>query len=206
MRAIAAACLSLILAMPLPLEAAEALQPAPVLAAPVLAAPVLAEDGFYHPDWFLVSFLDLKEDAAEARKAGKGLAMIVEQRGCGACKKVHEVNLRDPRVAGYLRQNFQIAQIDLYGSREITDVDGQVLSEKDYARKLGVRATPTILFFQADPKGGGAEALAWKSVGYLEPEPFVNAFAFVRQQGYAGQKEPDFLAWMKGPAEKVRLP
>ncbi|CAA7620666.1 SoxW protein [Magnetospirillum sp. LM-5] len=175
-------------------------------AEPLLPPPVLAEDGFYHPDWFLVSFMDLKEDAEQAAKAGKRLAMVVEQRGCGACKRVHEVNLRDVRVTAYLKAHYQLLQIDLYGSREITDIDGQVLSEKDYAKKLGVRATPTILFFDESPKGGGAQALAWKQVGYLEPEPFVNAFAFVRSKGYAGQKEPDFLAWMKGPAEKVRLP
>ncbi|OAN50707.1 thioredoxin family protein [Magnetospirillum moscoviense] len=175
-------------------------------AEPALPPPVLAEDGFYHPDWFLVSFMDLKEDAEQAAKAGKRLAMVVEQRGCGACKRVHEVNLRDPRVTTYLKAHYQLLQIDLYGSREITDIDGQVLSEKDYAKKLGVRATPTILFFDEIPKGGGPQALAWKQVGYLAPEPFVNAFAFVRTKGYAGQKEPDFLAWMKGPAEKVKLP
>jgi thioredoxin-related protein len=196
MKLIIMASLVAFLAIPLPATAEEARLP----------PPVLAEDGFYHPDWFLVSFLDLKEDAADARKAGKRLAMIVEQRGCGACKRVHEVNLRDPRVAAYLNDHFHILQIDLYGSRDITDIDGQTLSEKDYARKLGIRATPTILFFAEDPKAGGNGALAWKSVGYLEPEPFVNAFAFVRARGYAGQAEPDFLAWMKGPAEKVRLP
>lgn len=171
-----------------------------------LPAPILAEDGFYHPDWFLVSFMDLKEDALDAAKAGKRLALVVEQRGCGACKRVHEVNLRDPRVTAYLKANYHILQIDLFGSREITDIDGQVLTEKDYAKKLGVRATPTILFYDEAPKGGGLAALAWKQVGYLDPEPFVNAFAFVKNKGYAGQTEPDFLAWLKSPAEKVRLP
>lgn len=175
-------------------------------AAELLPAPVMADDGFYHPDWFLVGFMDLREDLAEARKAGKQLVMMVEQRGCGACKRVHEVNLRDPRVRDYVKDRFQVIQIDLYGSREITDFDGQVLSEKDYAKKLSIRATPTMLFYKDDAKGGGSDGIAWKAVGYLEPEPFVNAFAYVSQRGYAGQRDPDFLAWMKGPAEKVKLP
>ncbi|CAA7616045.1 thioredoxin family protein [Magnetospirillum sp. UT-4] len=179
--------------------------PAPAPAAEMLPAPQMADDGFYHPDWFLVSFLDLKEDLADARKAGKQLMLTIEQRGCGACKRVHEVNLRDPRVVDYIRSRFHVIQIDLYGSREITDFDGQVLSEKDYARKLGVRATPAMLFYKDDATGGGGDAVAWKAVGYLEPEPYVNAFAYVHQRGFTGQKEPDFLAWLKGPGEKVRL-
>ena len=182
------------------------LAPCAIAAEPSLPAPVMAEDGFYHPDWFLIGFMDLKEDAEEARKAGKRLVMVVEQRGCGACKRVHEVNLRIPAVVDYLKAHYALIQVDLYGSREITDFDGQVLSEKDYAKKMGVRATPTILFYDETPKAGGNAALAWKSVGYLDPEPFVNAFAFVKDKGYAGQKEPDFLAWMAGPAQKVRLP
>lgn len=179
----------------------------PALAAePLLPHPVLADDGFYHPDWFLNSFMDLKEDLAEARKHGKQLVMIVEQRGCGACKQVHEVNLRHQPVVDYIKARFNVIQIDLYGSREITDFDGQSLTEKDYARKLGIRATPTMLFYKDDAGGGGSDSIAWKAVGYLEPEPFVNAFAYVSQRGYAGQKSPDFLAWLKGPAEKVKLP
>jgi thioredoxin-related protein len=175
-------------------------------AADLLPPPTLADDGFYHPDWFLVGFMDLKEDLAEARKAGKQLVMMVEQRGCGACKKVHEVNLRDPRVRDYVKDRFHVIQVDLYGSREITDFDGQVLAEKDYARKLGVRATPAMLFYKDDAKAGGAEGIAWKAVGYLDPEPFVNAFAYVHQRGFTGQKIPDFLAWLKSPTEKITLP
>lgn len=194
MRFVTAAAAGLFLALAAPAPAAE-----------LLPAPHLADDGFYHPDWFLVGFMDLKEDQAEARKQGKQLVMVVEQRGCGACKKVHEVNLRDPRVADFIKNRFDVIQIDLYGSREITDFDGQVMAEKDYARKLGVRATPTVLFYKDEPKGGGADGVAWKAVGYLEPEPFVNAFAYANQRGFATQKEPDFLAWMRGPANKIRL-
>lgn len=171
-------------------------------AEPTLPAPVLAEDGFYHPDWFANTFLDLREDVREAAKAGKQVVVVVEQRGCGACKRVHEVNLRVPEVVDYIKPRFEVIQIDLYGSREITDFDGEKLSEKDYARKLGVRATPTFLLLKEAAKGGN-DAVAWKYSGYLEPEPFVNAFAYAHEKAW--EKGPDFVAWMKGPAEKVKL-
>lgn len=172
-------------------------------AEPTLPAPVMAEDGFYHPDWFATTFLDLREDARDAAANGKQLVVLIEQRGCGACKRVHEVNLRVPEVVDYIRPRFDIIQLDLYGSREITDFDGEKLSEKDYARKLGVRVTPTFVVLNESGKGGSA-AVAWRYAGYLEPENFVNAFAYAHTRVFAAG--PDFVAWMKSPADKVRLP
>lgn len=169
---------------------------------PSLPAPVMAEDGFYHPDWFANTFLDLREDVREAAKGGKQVVVVIEQRGCGACKRVHEVNLRVPEVVDYIKARFEVIQLDLYGSREITDFDGEKLSEKEYARKLGVRATPTFAVLK-DAALGGTDAVAWRYSGYLEPEPFINAFAYAHEKTW--EKGPDFVAWMKGPAEKIKL-
>lgn len=184
--------LALVLLAASPLSAAE----------PSLPAPVMADDGFYHPTWFLNSFLDLPDDIRDAHAAGRQVVLVVEQRGCGACKRVHEVNLRIPQVVDYIRPRFSVIQLDLYGSREITDVDGEKLSEKDYARKLGVRATPTLLFLKDSPTAGGPDAVAWKVTGYLEPEPFVNAFAFAHQRSFKGA---DFIAWMKSADGTISL-
>lgn len=197
MRALALALLALI-----------AITPADAAEAPLAPAPVLAEDGFYHPDWFLMSFLDLAEDSRDAAKQGKRVAIMVEQRGCAACKRVHEVNLRHPRIVDQLRRSFEIIQIDLYGSREITDFDGTVFSEKDYAKKLGVRSTPTLLFLKAPDEApkGGLDGIAWSVTGYLEPDPFAAAFRFVASGATKGQARPDFLAWLKNPANRDPLP
>ena len=43
---------------------------------------ILGDDGLYHQPWFLNSFLDLKDDLAEAAAEGKRFAVIWEQRGC----------------------------------------------------------------------------------------------------------------------------
>ncbi len=43
-------------------------------------AAILGDDGLYHQPWFLNSFLDLKDDLAEAAEAGKRFALIWEQR------------------------------------------------------------------------------------------------------------------------------
>lgn len=56
-------------------------------------------------------------------------------------------------VNDYVRENFRIVQIDLWGSREATDFDGKVMSEKKLAERWGVLFTPTVVFFKDDLKG-----------------------------------------------------
>jgi thioredoxin-related protein len=72
-----------------------------VYALPVLAAPEFAkrEDGLHAQAWFKnLSFLELRDDLAEARQAGKGLVIIFEQKGCGSCKRLHEINFSDKKL------------------------------------------------------------------------------------------------------------
>ena len=102
--------------------------------------------------WFLNSFLVLREDLAEAAAQGQRFAILWEQRGCPYCLEMHRVNLADPAVNDYVREHFNILQLDLFGSREVTDFDGDVLAEKELARKYGVAGTPTIQFFPEAPR------------------------------------------------------
>ena len=51
------------------------------------------DDGIHTQPWIRsLTFLDLKEDLTEAKKAGKGLVVLFEQPGCVSCKRLHEVN------------------------------------------------------------------------------------------------------------------
>jgi thioredoxin-related protein len=99
--------------------------------------PVRLEDGRYTQSWFLNSFLVLGEDLAETTARGKRFAIMWDQRGCPYCMELHKVNLADPAVNNFIRERFDILQLDMAGSREVTDFDGQVLAEKDMARKYG---------------------------------------------------------------------
>ena len=150
--------------------------------------PVLLEDGRYTQPWFLTSFLVLKDDLAETAAQGKRLALLWDQRGCPYCKQMHRVNFADPAVNAYIRERFNILQLDLNGAREVTDFDGEVLAEKDLARKNGVIGTPTIQFLPPSPaavegKSGRAVDVA-RMPGYLQPGLFEGMFAYVYDRGY----------------------
>ena len=108
------------------------------LAGEVRYEPVLGEDGLYTQPWFLQSFLDLGDDLAEAAAEGKRFAIIWEQKGCPYCKETHQVNLARADVHEYVRDNFGVLQLNLWGSREVTDFDGEAMEERALARRWRV--------------------------------------------------------------------
>ena len=161
------------------------------------AEPVLGEDGLYAEPWFLQSFLILGEDLAAAAEHGKRFAIMWELRGCPYCKETHLVNFAQPRIVNYIRSNFEVLQLNILGAREVTDFDGEVLAEKDLARKYDVRYTPTFQFFGED--AAALKALPPKqrevarAAGYLQPDDFLGLFQFVREKAYAHESLRDYL-------------
>lgn len=163
-----------------------------------VAEPTFGDDGLYHEPWFLQSFLDLRDDLQSSAANGKRLAIMWELRGCPYCRETHLVNFADAGITKYIRDNFEILQLNLVGSRKVTDFDGQELPEKDLAQKYGIRFTPTFQFFP--PSTAGLEARepmareVARAPGYLKPEHFLAMFRFVRERAYEHGSFRDFLA------------
>ena len=159
--------------------------------------PILGEDGMYHQPWFVNSFLDLKEDLVEATEAGKRFVVMWEQRGCPYCRETHMVNFARPDINQYIRDNFAVLQLDLWGSREVTDFDGETLEERALARKWGIVFTPTIMFFAesvAEVEGKtGAQAEVTRMPGYFKPFHFITMFEYVKESAYERQHFQKFL-------------
>lgn len=131
------------------------------------------------PEWFKQSFLDLREDAAEAARAGKRLVIFFVQDGCPYCAELFNNNFSQYRISEYARRHFEAIDINIWGDREVSDFDGQVLSEKQFAAKHKVWFTPTILFFDEQ----GKQVL--RINGYYPPHRFLAALRYVaeRQEG-----------------------
>ena len=150
-------------------------------------APTKGEDGLYHQGWFAMSFLDLREDLTEAHAKGKRFAVIFEQNGCIYCTKMHTEVLAQRYINDYVRENFSVVQLDLWGAREVTDFDGTKMSEKKLAERWGVMFTPTIVFFKdgAPPKGvfGPPLEVTRMSLG-IGALTFYDMFAWVRGKVY----------------------
>ena len=159
--------------------------------------PILTDDGVYKQPWFLESFLDLSDDLEGAYKDGKRFVIMWELKGCPYCKETHFVNFAQSRISDYVKANFEVLQLNIIGSRKVTDFDGQELAEKDLAAKYGVHFTPTFQFF-------GERAAALKALtpqkrevarapGYLRPDDFLAMFRYVREKAYEGKSFRDFV-------------
>jgi len=150
--------------------------------------PTLGEDGLYHHDWFHESFLDLAEDLDESHGDGKRVVLMFEQAGCIYCKKVNTEILTDPEVNKFVRENFNVIQLNLWGDREVTDLDGEALPEKELARKWAVMFTPTIVFLPetAEKAAGrnGKQAAVAVMPGAFAKGTFLDLFTWVREKGY----------------------
>jgi thioredoxin-related protein len=152
------------------------------------AQAVMTDDGFYREPWFLESFLELADDLAAASENRKRLAIMWELRGCPFCKETHLVNFAKPEITSYIKERFEILQLNIIGSREVTDFDGEKLSEKMFAQKYGVRGVPVFQFFPENAAGLAQKAPREREVargqGYIEPQPFLDMFRFVAERDY----------------------
>jgi thioredoxin-related protein len=161
-------------------------------------APVLTDDGLYKQPWFLESFLDLAEDLTLATDQGKRFAVMWELKGCPYCKETHFTNFADPDIHDFVSTHFDILQLNIIGSRLVSDFDGEELSEKDLAGKYGVRFTPTIQFFPEGTEGLRMQPAQHREVtrmpGYFRPPHFLAMFKFVDQKAYNTQ---DFRAFLR---------
>ncbi|MBC8239674.1 MAG: thioredoxin fold domain-containing protein [Alphaproteobacteria bacterium] len=157
--------------------------------------------GRYSQSWFLESFLELADDFSETQKAKKRFAILWEQEGCPYCREMHMVNFAIPEIRDYVKQNFEIVQMDIWGSREVMDFAGNMKTERELAKDWKIRFTPTIQFITdngAAIAGNVPKAFeVARMPGYLRPVHFLWMFEFVREQAY---NKTDFRAYV---VEKV---
>jgi len=147
------------------------------------------EEPLVYPEWFKESFLDIGQDLNDSIDAGKkGLMVYFGQRRCAYCHKLMDDNFSLSDIVEYTRQNFDIVPIDIWGVDEVTNLAGQVLTERDYALAEGTNFTPSIIFYDAE----GRQALRLR--GYYPPYQFRAALEYVAGGHYAKESFRDYLA------------
>ena len=174
----------------------------------IFAAPLAAaqEDngGLLTEDWFAVTFKDMREDLEAANADGKRLALIVEQYGCIYCRKLHEEVLSDPEVADFIKANYVLVQLNMFGDEEVTDFDGEVMSERDAIRRWGIIFTPTLIFLpeQVAPDSTVAQAAVQVMPGAFGKWTTLNMFRWIREKGY--DSDEHFQKYHARTIEKLR--
>jgi len=155
----------------------------------------LNDDGLHTQSWFLESFLDVRQDVSEAAAKKKNLVLSFEQRGCIYCAEMHEKTLASNTISGYIQRHFEVVQLNLFGARDVTDIDGQSLPEKEMARKWGVTITPTLFFLApaVDQKSPSVrDAAVSRMRGLLAPPEFLAMFEYVAGGHYQREAFPAY--------------
>ena len=161
-----------------------------MLPAAVSAEPWMGDDGLHKTTWMRDTFKDLNEDLAEATELGLRLMVMIEQRGCIYCTKMHEEVFTDFEIESYIEENFFVIQLNMFGDVEVTDFDGEALPEKDMVKKWGQLFTPSILFF---PEEVAEDMTASRAAVAVMPGAFgrhttFNMFNWVVEKGYDGDE------------------
>ena len=147
------------------------------------------EEPLAFPDWFKLSFLDLREDIEEVREAGKqGLIVYFGQKYCAYCKQFLEADLEAGDIQAYLRQHFDIIGIDIHGDRTVTDMQGRELTEGELAIRDKTNFTPSVIFYNT----AGKEVLRLR--GYYPPYRFRAALEYVADAHYRDEHYRQYLA------------
>ena len=176
-----------------------------ILLQPVIAAetpadvmqPGMVNPGFHEkPAWFKQSFLDIREDIAEAAQQDRRVLLYFYQDGCPYCKKLLETNFGLRDITDRTRKYFDVIAINMWGDREVTDLDGNSVTEKQFAADLKVMFTPTLLFLDEQGK------VLVRLNGYYPPHRFGAVVDFVGQHREKEGSFRDYWAKLSPVAAK----
>jgi thioredoxin-related protein len=110
------------------------------------------------------------------------------QKRCAYCRMFMQVNFGASDIVEYTRRNFDVIPVDIWSTEEVTDVQGETLTERDFALREGTNFTPSLIFFDAE----GEEALRLR--GYYPPYQFRAALEYVADAHYKKESFPEYLA------------
>lgn len=144
--------------------------------------------------WFKNSFLDIREDVAEATDAGKRVVLYFHQDGCPYCAKLLADNFGQRTISDKTRSRFDVISINLWGDKNVVGFDGVETTEKAFAQSLKVMFTPTLLFL--DDRG----RVRLRVNGYYQPHRFDAALDYASGEGQPGESFRDYFARMSPPA------
>ena len=161
-----------------------------VLAALLLSVVSAAIGAVRNPEehFFDTTFGDFSEELQNARDQGKkGILIMFEMDECPFCHRMKTSVLNQPQIQDYYNEHFLIFPLDIEGDLEVTDFQGNTLTQKELALKqFRVRATPVFAFFDLDGKlvarytGATRDAQEFQWLGEYVVDGDYNKTSFTR--------------------------
>ena len=121
---------------------------------------------------------DFPYEIEAAAEEGKNIVVMFHRNGCPYCDKMRKRIFPHPKVSAFYNDNFYLIEVNMRGDLDVVTPEGEDMSEKDWAGKMGVRATPVLAFFSKDAKQ------ALRLTGYQDPEMFLAAGRYVSSEAF----------------------
>lgn len=151
-----------------------------------------ASGALHHEPFFIKPPHDFSR---RKRPGGRPLAVLFEQKSCGACDELHERGLKEPAVIELIAR-FDVARLELFGVAPVLTPEGKTLTEEGWARALGVVYAPSFVFFDA----AGREVFRMEA--YLQPFHIASGLEYVASGAY--RRQPSFQRFIQQRAERIR--
>jgi len=128
------------------------------------------------PAWFKNSFLDIREDIREAAENGRRVMLYFYQDGCPYCAKLIQDNFTQRSIVEKTQKYFDVIAINMWGDREVVNLAGRTVTEKQFSKDARVMFTPTLLLLTENAQVG------LRINGYFAPHKFEAALDYVGQR------------------------
>ena len=133
--------------------------------------------------------------AAFLIQAEKPLAVYFESADCAECAILHSRVLSDLPTRQLVNEMNNV-QLDIYSDAMLTTIEGERISHRDYAKKLNIGYTPSVVLF--DKKGKEVHRVE----GFLKTFHFQSSLAYVLEKAYLSQ--PNFQRYISTRGEELR--
>lgn len=118
-------------------------------------------------DW-----LTMEEAQKKASVDGKPLFVFIEAEWCGICRQMLKNIFPEEEISEKLTEKYHPVLIDLDSKKQILFNEDK-MTEREFARKMEVVATPTTLFFDSD----GIEL--GRQLGGMDKKQIIRLMAYV---------------------------
>ena len=124
------------------------------------------------PDW-----LSMEVAIATAQAEDKVVLVYGYASWCGFCARFDANVFTDDAIQAYLAENFAPVRLDIEGADSLQFFDARVTG-RELGGAMGISGTPTNVFVDTDG------SLITKLPGYTDPETFLLALQYVREEAY----------------------
>ncbi|MCP3689806.1 MAG: thioredoxin fold domain-containing protein, partial [Gammaproteobacteria bacterium] len=128
-------------------------------------------------------------------RQGRPLAVFFEAGQCASCETMHERILVDEPTRRLVKKMLNV-QLDIRSKQSIITPNGKSFSVSEWARKLGVSYTPSVVFFDES----GKEVM--RISAFVKTFHFQSVFAYVLEKAYLSQ--PSFQRYISARGDVLR--